>query len=91
MYGISSGSAIPSVTIRVSGKLFHGHLEYLDRLVQAAADCELWVVLDLEHLADIDRAALFFLMNGENHEFDLVGCPNFIREWMSHESEHQVA
>jgi len=91
MRGKSSSFEIPSVTIRVSGKLFDGHLEYLDRLVQAAADCQLWVVLNLEQLVEIDRAALFFLKNGENREFDLASCPNFIREWMAHESERQVA
>jgi hypothetical protein len=91
MHGVSAGSAIPSVTIRVSGKLFHGHLAYLDRLVQAAADCELWVVLDLGGLVEMDREALLYLMKGEEREFELVACPNFIREWMAHESAHQVA
>lgn len=91
MHRVSSGFALPSVTIRVSGKLFRDHLEYLDRLVQTAGDCELWVVLDLAQLADIDRDALFFLMNGESHDFDILSCPNFIREWMSHESQHLVA
>jgi hypothetical protein len=91
MHAASSGFAIPSVTIRVSGKLFHGHIEHLDRLVQTAAECELWVVLNLEQLGDIDRAALLFLMGGENREFEIASCPRFVREWMSHESEHQAA
>jgi hypothetical protein len=91
MHGVSAGSAIPSVTIRVSGKLFQGHLAYLDRLIQAAADCSLWVVLDLERLVEMDREALLYVMKGEGREFDLVSCPNFIREWMAHESEHRVA
>jgi len=91
MREVHSAPAIPSVTIRLSGKLFRGHLAYLDRLVQAAADCQLWVELDMEALGEIDREALLFLMTGENRDFDLISCPNFIREWMSHESQHQVA
>jgi len=55
-------SNIPDVTIRVSGKLFQGHLSYLDQLVQTAGACELWVLLDLENLEEVDRAALLYLM-----------------------------
>jgi hypothetical protein len=46
----------------------------------------LWVILDLANLEEIDRAALLYLMRGEGYAFDLISCPNFIREWMSHES-----
>ena len=77
---------IPDVTIRVSGKLFQGHLSYLDQLVQMAGACELWVLLDLANLEEMDRAALLYLMRGEGYAFDLISCPNFIREWMSYES-----
>ncbi|MCU1304632.1 MAG: hypothetical protein JWQ87_4916 [Candidatus Sulfotelmatobacter sp.] len=80
-----STSSIPDVTIRVSGKLLQGHLSYLDQLIQMAGACELWVLLDLQNLEKVDRAALLYLMRGEDYAFDLVSCPNFIREWMSHE------
>lgn len=75
----------PTVIIRVSGKLFQGHLEYLDQLVHSAADCRLWPVLSLAHLQELDTAALFYLMRGENREFSLVSCPNFIRESIERE------
>jgi len=92
MRGVPSGPAISPVTIRVSGKLSYGHLSYLEWLIDSAADCELRVVLDLEQLEEIDRDALFFLMDGENREFGLVSCPNFIREWMAHEeARHRAA
>jgi hypothetical protein len=86
MHRASSTSATPVVTIRVSGELFKGHLSYLDQLVQTAGACELWILLDLANLQEIDRAALLYLMRGEGYAFDLISCPNFIREWMSHES-----
>src|ERR1700722_9128582 len=86
MHRASSISNTPEVTIRVSGKLFQGHLSYLDQLVQTAGACELWVLLDLANLQEMDRAALLYLMRGENNAFGLLSCPNFIREWMSHES-----
>jgi hypothetical protein len=86
MHKASSTASVPDVTIRVSGKLFQGHLSYLDQLVQTAGACELWVLLDLENLQEVDRAALLYLMRGEGYAFDVISCPKFIREWMSHES-----
>jgi len=83
--------ANPTITIRVSGKLLDGHLAYLDQLVQSAAECCLWPVLSLARLDEVDRAALFYLINGENSDFSVVSCPNFIREWMDHEKERLVA
>ena len=87
----SSPKLAPQVTIRVSGKLFEGHLPYLDQLVHSAAECRLWPVLNLAQLEELDRAALFYLMNGENHDFAIAFCPNFIREWMEHEREGTAA
>ena len=77
----------PNVTIRVSGKLFQGHLAYLDQLVQSAIECRLWPVLSLAQLEELDRAALFYLIDGEGCSFGLISCPSFIREWMEHEKE----
>jgi hypothetical protein len=91
MQKASSTSSIPDVTIRVSGRLFQGHLSYLDQLVQTAGACELWVLLDLHNLKEMDRAGLLYLMRGEGHLFELISCPNFIREWMSYEFSGRVA
>lgn len=88
---LSANGTQATVTIRVSGKLFRGHLPYLGQLVESAADCELWPVLSLMHLEELDRAALFFLINGENREFGLISCPSFIREWMEHERQRAAA
>ncbi len=81
---ISSPSAA-HVTIRVAGKLLQGHLSYLDQLVKSAVDCQLWPLLSLSQLEELDRAALFFLLDGEGREFGIISCPNFVREWMEHE------
>ena len=90
-HGVSSKGNDPNVTIRVSGKLFKGHLSYLDQLVQSAADCQLWPHLNLSGLEELDQAALYYLMRGENHAFGISSCPNFIREWMEHERERAAA
>jgi hypothetical protein len=79
------------VTIRVSGKLFQGHLEYLDQLVRSAIECRLWPVLSLLHLEELDRDAVLYLLNGENCDFGIISCPSFIREWMEHEKERAAA
>ena len=79
------------ITIRVSGKLFDGHLSYLNQLVQSASECRLWPLLSLAHLEELDRVALRYLMEGEDRQFGIVSCPNFIREWMDHERERAAA
>ena len=81
----------PRVTIRVSGQLFQGHLAYLDQLIQSAAECHLWPLLNLANLEELDHAALSYLINGENREFTLDSCPSFIQEWMNHERGQAAA
>ena len=81
----------PHVTIRVSGKLFQGHLAYLDQLVQSASECRLWPLLSLASLEELDREALSYLMEGENRNFGIVSCPDFIREWMEREGYSSAA
>jgi hypothetical protein len=77
----------PTITIRVAGKLFQGHLSYLDQLIQSAVDCQLWPLLNLTALEELDKAALLYLVDREDLAFRIVGCPRFIREWMEHEKE----
>ena len=84
-------STLPHVTIRVSGQLFQGHLAYLHQLVQSATDCHIWPLLSLANLEDLDREALFYLIDGENRQFDIVNCPSFVREWMNRERERAAA
>jgi hypothetical protein len=81
----------PHVTIRVAGKLFQGHLEYLEQLVHSAAECRLWPQLNLSCLEELDRAAMFYLIKGENRDFDIVSCPGFIRDWIEHEKDRAAA
>ena len=88
--GVSPQRA-PQVTIRVSGKLFQGHLAYLDQLVQSAGECQLWPVLSLSYLEELDRAALQYFVDGENQHFGIVSCPAFIREWMNREKDQAAA
>jgi hypothetical protein len=91
MRNVSAKSVPPSVTIRVSGTLSQGHLSYLDQLIVSAGDCALWPLLDLTHLEELDRIALMYLVSGEGRDFGILGCPNFIRDWMQHEKEREAA
>ena len=83
--------ARPQVIIRVSGKLFQGHLPAVDQLVQSAEECRLWPVLKLEGLDELDRAALVYLVEGENGRFGISSCPSFIREWIENERHRASA
>ncbi|MGO8795497.1 MAG: hypothetical protein ACLQLC_11790 [Candidatus Sulfotelmatobacter sp.] len=91
MHNIPEKPVSPTVTIRVSGRLSKGHLSYLDQLVGSAIDCGLWPLLDVIGLEEVDRVALAYLMGGEGREFGIVGCPNFVREWMQIERERLAA
>ena len=56
MKGHFSSSQVPAhITIRVSGKLFRGHLTAIDQLVQSAAECNLWPLLSLAELEAHER------------------------------------
>jgi hypothetical protein len=79
------------VTIRVSGKLFQGHLPYLDQLVRSAIECRLWPQLNLAHLEELDRTALFYLLDGEDRDFSIVLCPSYVWDWMEHERGRAAA
>ncbi|HLZ42636.1 MAG TPA: hypothetical protein VKQ11_16835 [Candidatus Sulfotelmatobacter sp.] len=81
----------PQITIRVSGKLFQGHLAYLEQLVQSASECQLWPLLNLAQLEELDRDALFYLIDGEDRQFAIISCPAFIRDWMDHERARAAA
>jgi hypothetical protein len=88
---ISTQRIEATVTIRISGKLFQGHLSSLDQLIQSAAECHLWPLLSLADLKELDRAAILYLLRGEDSRFALVSCPNFIREWMDNERGQAAA
>jgi len=79
------------VTIRVSGKLFQGHLAYLDQLVRSATEYHLWPLLSLSNLEELDREALLYLLSGENQRFGIISCPKFIREWLDQERQRAEA
>jgi hypothetical protein len=91
MHSLPAKSAATTVIIRVSGRLSEGHLSYLDQLVASAIDCGLWPLLDMAYLEELDRVVLTYLMSGEDRDFGIVACPNFIREWMQHEKERCAA
>jgi hypothetical protein len=91
MRNFPSKPASPTVTIHVSGSLSESHLTYLDQLAASAIDCALWPLFNLARLEELDRSALMYLLRGEGRDFGIVACPNFIREWMSHESARRVA
>ncbi|HWW15877.1 MAG TPA: hypothetical protein VN310_14545 [Candidatus Dormibacteraeota bacterium] len=91
MRNIPSKSVAPTVTIHVAGALSQGHLRYLDQLVASAIECALWPILDLTRLAELDRVALAYLIEGEGRDFGIAACPNFVREWMQHEKTRLAA
>jgi hypothetical protein len=91
MRAVPSKFVSPSVTVRIAGSLFEGHLSYLEQLVSSAIECALWPLLDLAHLEELDRAALMYLVEGEGRYFGILACPNFVREWMQHEKQSEAA
>jgi hypothetical protein len=82
---------VPQITIRVSGKLFQGHLPYVEQLVQSAVECDLWPQLNLEQLEELDPVAIAYLVEGEGRDFGIVACPKFVRERMDREKGQAAA
>lgn len=91
MRNIPVKSVSPTIIIRVSGRLFQGHLAYLDQLVASAVDCGLWPLLDMQHLEEVDRVAVVYLVGGEGRDFGIIACPGLIREWMQLEKSRCAA
>lgn len=91
MRNIPKQPVSPSVTIRVSGSLFQGHISYLDELVASAIHCGLWPLLNMSDLQELDGTALKYLVSGEGRHFGIVSCPSLIREWMQIERERCAA
>ncbi len=81
----------PNITIRVSGKLFGGHLDYLEQLIQSAAECQLWPLLSLSQLEEVDQPSISYLVGGENRRFGVISCPGFVQEWMDRERRSAAA
>jgi hypothetical protein len=48
-------------------------------------------VLNLSQLLELDRAALTYIADGEDRDFGVVSCPNFVRNWMNHERGRAAA
>jgi hypothetical protein len=48
-------------------------------------------MLNLAHLEELDEVAVLYLRDGEDREFGIVGCPEFVREWMDREGERKAA
>ena len=71
------------ITIFIAGQLFAGHLSYLDQLIQSAHECRLWPLLNLARLEEVDRAALLFLLRGEDRQFGIAFCPDSVRIQMN--------
>jgi hypothetical protein len=51
----------------------------------------LWPLLSLAQLEELDRDALSYLIDGEDRQFGIISCPNFVREWMDHEKGRAAA
>ena len=52
---------------------------------------QLWPVLSLAKLEELDRAALLYLVDGEDDSFGIESCPVFIRESIDRERGHAAA
>ncbi len=60
-------------------------------MVQSAAECQLWPLLNFAHLEELDRAAVSYLIDGEDRDFGIVSCPSSIRDWMDREKKGAAA
>jgi len=74
----------PGATVFVlSGVLDAEHATGLEELLATAADSR--IVLDLEDVTLVDRAAVRVLARVESEGADIVNCPEYVRRWIAAE------
>jgi hypothetical protein len=71
------------LVLRISGRITADDLE----VVRTALDGHPVVAIELAEVDLVDRDVLTFLAQTETEGLELMGCPTYIREWITRERE----
>jgi anti-anti-sigma regulatory factor len=84
---IHRSSTRDAVVLALSGDIDREHVARLQQFLTSDTGDRL--ILDLENVTLVDRAAVQFLAGVETTGIRLVNCPEYVRTWIAAESDSQ--
>lgn len=84
---IHRSSTRDAVVLAVSGDIDREHAARLQQYL--TGDTGRRLILDLQHVTLVDRAAIQFLAGVEATGIRLVNCPEYVRTWIAAERDSQ--
>ena len=82
---IHRSSARDAVVLALSGDIDHEHVARLQQFL--TSDTGRRLILDLDNVTLVDRAAIHFLAAAEAAGIRLVNCPEYVRTWIAAERD----
>lgn len=86
-FRIQRSSTRDAVVLAVSGDIDREHAARLQ--LYLTGDTGRRLILDLQHVTLVDRAAIQFLAGVEAAGIRLVNCPEYVRTWIAAERDSQ--
>ena len=83
-YRIQRSVGTDAVVFVLGGEMDSDHAAQLGELL--ALDPDRHVILDLEDVTIVDRAAVTFLARVESDRIRIVNCPEYARSWIAAEN-----
>jgi anti-anti-sigma regulatory factor len=84
---IHRSSTRDAVVLALSGDIDREHVARLQQFL--TSDPGRHLILDLQNVTLVDRAAVQFLAGVETTGIRLVNCPAYVRTWIAAESDSQ--
>jgi len=86
-FRIHRSSTPDAVVLALSGDIDREHAARLQQFL--TSDTGHRLILDLQNITLVDRAAVEFLVGAEATGIRLVNCPEYVRTWIAAERDSQ--
>jgi len=86
-FRIHRSSTPDAVVLALSGDIDREHVARLHQFL--TSDTGRRLILDLQNVTLVDRAAVEFLVGAEATGIRLVNCPEYVRTWIAAERDSQ--
>lgn len=86
-FRIHRSSTLDAVVLALSGDIDREHAARLQQFL--TSDTGRRLILDLQNITLVDRAAVQFLAGAEATGIRLVNCPEYVRTWIAAERDSQ--
>ena len=78
-----------ALTVTLAGSVDAGALPGIERLIEDGKRSQKQVVLDLEEVTLMDRAAVLFVAGQLKQGVEVTNCPVYINHWILRETTHE--